>query len=404
MARKFSEILITEDLGIIDLIHSKIQKFRDRFSSENDPAANALNNAMAFIEVKQVRNIDQATKDIFELIQKNPNAIMTDSMEGLWDYCGERYSSLYKSIRGFNESGPGVHDILISNEWQNFEKNIKSQFHEFDNYQNRYSEKFEKINELESRTYTLLSLVKSAILESKGISEQVKLPDGFEEANKIADSLLKNKSLIESGIESSKSIQNFNVNNIDEALKNVGEMFYNKDTYIPFQNPKWTWKDFMKFIKFNIGEAIVVFSEDFFKSPKWWLLLGMVPLITIFSVLWSEYNFILISKDVDLKKYQDYWQILVSTHIIFVSFVGYIVVFCFGNYRKLEARMESYKFRSILTKSFGYLIKSADDEQKKILYPKALDAIFKDLPEANIGQDLNINLPVTEIIKGLNSK
>jgi hypothetical protein len=53
-----------------------------------------------------------------------------------------------------------------------------------------------------------------------------------------------------------------------------------------------------------------------------------------------------------------------------------------------------------MTKSFGFLLQTADEEQKKILYPKALDAIFRDLPDIISGQqDVNINLPVTEILK-----
>lgn len=400
MSCKFSDIPLTWKVWLIDLIDSKKQKFNSRFTWNQQNIWDQFSNGFSFLPLERLAKLDAVTKQIFELIRINSETEMDDIIDILWQDVGQKYSSLYTTIENFNEALPWVNEIMSSSEWLGFIQQIQWQLHEFDNYQNRITWKHEKLQDLETRTYTLLSLIKSAIIESKWVPKTFEVPEWFEEAQAIAASLVENKELIESGIQSSKSIQTFNVNNIDDALSNVWGMFHNKDTYLPFKNPKWTWKDLYKFIKQHIWDTFFLFFDSFFSSPKWWLFFGLVPLLAMFYILWIEYSLILKWADADLKKYKEYWQILVSTHIVFVSFVGYIIVFCFWNYRKLENRMEGYKFRSILTKSFGYLIKAADDEQKKILYPKALDAIFKDLPDSSsVHQDLNINLPVTEILK-----
>lgn len=404
MTRKFSDISWSNDIWLVQLIESKISKFESRFERDTDPMVQAFSNAMQFILIPQVKNIDSAIIQIFELLKANPDVSMDSSIEWLWSFCSERYISLFGSIKWFNEQLPSVNDILISNEWQNFQKNIKSQFHEFDAYQSRFSEKFEKINEFETRTYTLLSLIKSTIIESKWIEKPSTLHDELKDAKDIAKSLIKNKSLIESAIQSSESIQQFNVNNIDEALKNVWEMFYNKDAYLDFLNTNWTYKEFFERIKSGIGRAIFLAINDFFESPKWWLFVWLIPIIILFTVLFLEYSVILDWEIEDLQKYKDFWTIIVSLHLIWASFLWYITVFCLSNFKKLEQRHEAYRFRWVLTRSFGFLLKTADEEQKKILYPKALDAIFKDLPESNTWQDVNINLPVTEIMKWISWK
>jgi len=91
-------------------------------------------------------------------------------------------------------------------------------------------------------------------------------------------------------------------------------------------------------------------------------------------------------------------------NLIWGSFFWYLTVFCFGNYKKMKQLKELYDFRATLATSFWLLLQVADEEQKKILYPKALEVIFKDLPESNSWQDVNINLPITEIMKWITWK
>lgn len=399
MTRKFSDISLDWKIGLTDLIDSKKQKFNSRLAWNQQGIGEQFSNSFGFLPLSRLSKLDAVIKQIFSLIRENPNVEIDEIIDSLFQDIGQKYSSLYLVIENFNESGPWVNEIMNSREWQMFVEQSLRQLHEFDR-QNNNSWKFEKLSDLETRTYTLLSLIKSAIIESKWIPNKFEILESFDDAKKIADSLIENKGLIESGIQSSKSMQTFNVNNIDEALRNVWEMFYNKDAYMVFNNTGWTFTSLFKKIKENILESLLLNLNEFFESPKWWLLLWLIPVVILFSVLWIEYSMILNWKSQDLQKYKDFWQIIVSLHLIWASFLWYIIVFCFSNFKKLEQRHEAYRFRWVLTRSFWFLIKTADDEQKKILYPKALDAIFRDLPDSNTGQqDVNINLPVTEIIK-----
>lgn len=392
MTRKFSDISLDWKVWLIDLIDLKKQKFNSRLAWNQQSLGEQFSNSFTFLPLNRLSKLDTVIKQIFFLIRENPNVEIDEIIDSLFQDIGQKYSSLYLVIENFNESGPWVNEIMNSREWQMFVEQLLRQLHEFDR-QNNNSWKFEKLSDLETRTYTLLSLIKSAIIESRWIPKKFETPEWFDEAKKIADSLIENKWLIESGIQSSKSIQTFNVNNIDEALRNVWAMFYYKDMYSVFQ--KWEVSLFDKVI-----EATFLLIEDLQKSPVWWFIFGSISLVLVFVVLIIDF----VAITTNPTNYKDIWQIIISMHLIWASFLGYFTVFCFWNYKKIESRHESYKFRWILTRSFGYLIKTADEEQKRILYPKALDAIFKDLPESNIGHDVNINLPVTEIMKWITSK
>lgn len=404
MSRKLSEIGAPEKIWIIELIESKKSKFRDRVPWNQGWSADNFDNAISFLLIQQVRNIDALVKDITLLINTNPNVEVSDSIESLWKDVLNKYTPLYDTIYAFNESWPGVNDILNSNEWQNFHKNIQSQFHEYDSYSRNYSSKFEKIKDLETRTYTLFSLIQSTIIEAKWNKKEVKIPKEIESSKEIAQYLIQNKDNLESAIQSAKSINTFKINNIDEALRNVWEMFYNKDAYLSFINSDWSFSKIWTWIKESFLHIIFMMLNEFLGSPRWWLLWWLTSLSIMLWILWSEYFMILDWKKENLQTYKDFWQLIVSIHIIWASFLWYITVFSFSQYKKLEYRHEAYRFRWILTRSFWFLLKTADEEQQKILYPKALDAIFKDLPETNTWQDVNINLPVSEILKWVSGK
>jgi hypothetical protein len=100
------------------------------------------------------------------------------------------------------------------------------------------------------------------------------------------------------------------VSNIDEALRNVGMMFYYKDMYSIFQKEDTTF--------FNkIVEAVFFLIEDLRKSPVWWFIFGSISLISVVIVLIID--FITITSNP--AEYKDVWQILVSMHLIGASFL-----------------------------------------------------------------------------------
>ncbi len=139
MARKFSDISLTDKIGLIELIESKKSKFRARVSSSQQNLADVFDSNMEFLLTPQIRNIDNVTKDIFELIKNNPGTEMSGSIEALWNDTSLKYGGLYGSIENFNESYPGVDNIIASTEWTNFFQSIQGQFHEYDNYGSRFS-------------------------------------------------------------------------------------------------------------------------------------------------------------------------------------------------------------------------------------------------------------------------
>jgi hypothetical protein len=393
MARKFSEVRLDWKIWLYNLLETKIETFNSRLNPNEKHLGKQFSNELfSLFPVERLHRLDLVTREIFNLIGNNPEVEMDDILDSLWQDVWIKYSSIYTTIETFNESRSWVYEITNTNEWRVFVEQGLRQMHQFDR-QNNNTWNYEKLTDLETRTYSLLSLIKSAIIESKWLQEEShNMPKSFDEAKKIADLLIKNHELIQSGIESSKSIKTFNVKNIDEALRNIWEMFYQKDMYWIIQKDATIWV--------KVIEALFLFLDDIRKSPVWWFILGIISLITVFITLILD--FITIKDTPEL--YKDTWQIVLSMHIIWASFIGYLTVFCFSNFKKIEQRHEAYRFRWILTRSFGFLLKSADEEQKKILYPKALDAIFKDLPESNKEQDVNINLPVTEIMKWITWK
>lgn len=395
MSRKFSDISLNWKIWLIDLINLKRQKFNSRLTWDQKAIGDLFSNSFTFLPLEKLSQLDAVTKKIFDLIRENPDVEMDETIDGLWQDVKQKYSSLYLTIENFNESWPWVNEILNSNEWRNFIEQAQRQIHEFDR-QNNNSWRFEKLIDLETRTYTLFSLIKNNIFEANNSNKKIVIPKELEESKETANYLIENRGLLESAIQSAKSIQTFNVNNIDNALKNVSTMLYYGDLYSVFKSKGSFGR--------KLVQAFFLMLQDISNSPNWWFLGWLFWLSCVVWVLFFDVSILFLSKNSGemIKLFESNWHIFVSIHIIGSSFMWYLTVFCFNNYKKVESRKEAYKFRSILTKSFWYLLETADEEQKKILYPKALDVIFKDLPESiSHWQDLNINLPITEILKSM---
>lgn len=153
-------------------------------------------------------------------------------------------------------------------------------------------------------------------------------------------------------IETAKSIEHYKINNIDEALRNVSNIFYNKDfDNIITQKPI----KFCEMIKilWNYWFQLLIFSfQQFFSSSKWWLFFGLffLSLLGIFFFVEGSIFFnIFVSNnetfDQKLLLLKDFSFLILSLNIIISSFFGYVIVFCFGNYRKMEKINNEYKFR-----------------------------------------------------------
>jgi hypothetical protein len=106
MARKFSDISSSGKIGLVDLIESKKLRFRARVSASQQQFADIFDSNMEFLLNQQIRNIDNITIDIFDLIKINPEIEMREPLGSLWADVGAKYSTLYSAIENFNESGP----------------------------------------------------------------------------------------------------------------------------------------------------------------------------------------------------------------------------------------------------------------------------------------------------------
>ncbi len=115
--------------------------------------------------------------------------------------------------------------------------------------------------------------------------------------------------MLNSAIQSAESAKKFSLNNIDEALRNVGTMFYYKDMYSLLQKNTSILE--------KMAEAFILFVDDLRKSPVWWFLFGLLSLLSVFIVLILDFNTITSNPLL----YKDTWQIILSMHLIGASFL-----------------------------------------------------------------------------------
>lgn len=394
--------LLDYDKKLMEIIREKQEAFQNRYDEDSYSKIMAKSDLFHVVNLNTLEMFDDSIWSIMEYIKTNPNIIIKQSEYDLWLDIREKYIKIYTTIINFNVLSEWIDQFFKSNTWNNFKVEIMNLTHYWEQFYNWiYVKDSDRLKFLLLLSDNLKNSIEIKLLKRELQGKNLK------EIEKIIKNLEEKQDLFKNMEEIAISIENYKINNINEALRNVSNIFYNKDfDNISNQKPV-TLKEIWNTICIHWFQILIFPFQKLFSSSKWWLFCGTFFLWLLgcfFFIEWNVFFNIIMSNDEiiaqKLTLLKDFSLLIISANIIISSFFGYVIVFCFGNYRKMEKINNEYRFRWIVTKSFWYLWQVANEEEKKILYPRMLDSIFKELPDDKNGnQESNISIPISEIVK-----
>lgn len=395
--------LLKYDQKLMEIIREKQEVFQNRYDEDHASRRHAKSDLVLNLHTHILSLLDENIWASNDLLKNNQELLADEGLYNEWMELNLFYSRLYDTISNFNVLKDSISNFFESENWEYYNDTIEDIL-------------FNRIQKNDLRSWRqperLIAFKDSSndIKNSLILLELIDWKNGkkFQDTDKIIDKIQDNKKLIDIAIETAKSIENYKINNINEALRNVSNIFYNKDfDNIISQKPIGVW-EIIKILWNHWFQLLLFLCKEFTSSSKWWLMLGFIfffGLPGFFYIEWTTISMLLNTENSEILTQRvalikDFSLLIISANIIISSFFGYVIVFCFGNYRKMEKINNEYRFRWIVTKSFWYLWQVANEEEKKILYPKMLDSIFKELPDDKNGnQESNISIPISEIVK-----
>lgn len=273
--------------------------------------------------------------------------------------------------------------------------------------------------------------------------------DELKTSQSIANTLISNETNINSAIERAWTLNRFWQENIEHALRNVAEYFRIKNpsfmvffiellnkylirdikkraNFLDFTNSlpaspigcvKFYWELIYRWFVF-IRQTIWILLQSFLEFIFWliyknfWFFLWIAWWFLIFLLFKFEYNKLIeLIEFLPKKEGKIDLQILTtipsniliiisSVNILIVSLLGYFIVFCFWNFKRARNIEEIYKYKALSIDSIGTLYyKWADEKEKALLFPKAIEAIFNQPDFDKWTTESGISIPSIELIR-----
>ena len=333
MKKAWELLELFKSKSFLELIIEKKNNFKIR-ASNNENLINTFNSNLDSI-YNIVKYFDEKCIELKNLLEKNSNLEINEADFSKINATISNYSSIIQNLENFKEWEPEINWIVSSQQFRQFQEYINNL-----NQNNNWIQ-IEKYN---NQIDNILNNLRINIL----YYEKDKLKTELLEAKKIADEIITKKSDFDNASSIIESIIENKEKNIKSEIKEHFEYFEKEG-----KNNKWF---LLKDNKINIFNY-----KNYISFKIIWLFLSLLTWILTVLYIFSIFS----------KTGLSIWD-----SVLTISF--YFIVYFSKQYSNHKDLDKSYTFKAISLKVMLWLSEISNENEKNMIYEKALDKIFSE--------------------------